>query len=73
MNIEFMVTFNQPIVALENLEEQKERVKLIIDPPLKGSYKWKGTQTLAFRPYSLPDATRIKVTVPGSIYQYHIH
>ena len=67
LNFEIVFTFNDPIVALENLDQQKNRLRLIFTPPIQGTYKWKGTDTLAFRPTSVPDATEIKVTVPAGV------
>ena len=65
LNMEIFIMFNKPMVALEDLDKQKDRVQLVFNPPLKGDYKWEGTDSLSFRPYSLPKATTITVTVPA--------
>lgn len=62
------VMFNQPVVALSDLDAQKATLDLTIQPPLTGSYHWVGSQTLSFRPSKpLARATSYTVTVPKGV------
>jgi len=57
------VTFSQPMVPLGNAPAPAPDV-LATDPPLAGSLRWEGTQTLVFTPdAALPPATPYNVTL----------
>ena len=65
------VTFNQPMVRLTTIDElAADEVPVIIEPSLKGTWRWLGTKTLNFQYDSalidrMPMATRYQVTVPA--------
>lgn len=60
------VTFDRPMVALEALPPEEKPGPLILDPPLKGKYRWLGTNTLVFTPETpLAKATPYTATVPA--------
>lgn len=62
------VVFNQPVVALTDLEAQKARTMLLIEPALPGDYHWLGSSTLSFIPQSGFDlATEYTVTIPEGL------
>jgi uncharacterized protein YfaS (alpha-2-macroglobulin family) len=45
-----LVTFNQPMVALEKLPEGDGTGPLKLSPDIKGKFRWQGTSTLSFTP-----------------------
>ena len=65
------VTFNQPMVPLNTLEDlAAEDVPVSIEPDLPGTWRWVGTKTLTFNSDSdlidrLPMATEYRVTIPA--------
>lgn len=63
------VTFSQPMVAISSQTEAAARVPVTLTPQPKGSWRWLGTQTLAFQPETeggrLPMATNYTVTIPA--------
>lgn len=67
------ITFNQPMVPLGTLAQLAEQdVPARIEPPLSGTWRWLGTQTLSFHYDSdlidrLPMATEFRVTIPAGI------
>lgn len=62
------VTFNQPMVPLEQLPEGPGIGPLRLEPPVVGKYRWLGTSTLTFTPDErLPLATGFRATVPAGI------
>ena len=62
---EIIAGFNQPMVPLEQLPEGDGTGPLVITPPLRGKYRWKGTATLVFTPRdTLPYGTAHQVRVP---------
>ncbi|OGS17015.1 MAG: hypothetical protein A2219_01655 [Elusimicrobia bacterium RIFOXYA2_FULL_50_26] len=62
------VTFDKPIVPLEQLPEGDGAGPLIIKPAIKGQYRWQGTSTLSFTPSEpLAAATEYEVTIPGKL------
>jgi hypothetical protein len=63
---EIVVGFNQPMVPLEQLPEGDGTGPLVVTPPLRGKYRWKGTATLVFTPHdTLPYGTSYSVKVPA--------
>jgi len=62
------LVFNQPMVPLEGLGERGAPPAVALQPPVPGSWEWRGTATLVFRPEGeLPLATRFEVTVPAGL------
>ncbi len=65
------VTFNQPMVALGDLQTlSAQAVPVQIQPPLPGTWRWVGTKTLTFSYDSsqidrLPQATQYRVSIPA--------
>jgi uncharacterized protein YfaS (alpha-2-macroglobulin family) len=60
------VTFNQPMVALQQLPEGDGTGPLIISPEVKGKFRWQGTSTISFTPSEpLKSASSYTVTVKG--------
>ncbi|MGQ9852420.1 MAG: alpha-2-macroglobulin family protein [Candidatus Oleimicrobiaceae bacterium] len=63
-----VVTFNQPMVPLQELGAVATEGPLSVTPPVAGGYRWLGTTSLAFVPKdSLPYATRFSVRVPAGL------
>ena len=64
-----IVSFNQPMVALQQIPEEEETGPLLIKPRVAGKYRWMGTRTLVFLPEKgrFPYATDFTVTVPRGI------
>jgi len=64
-----IVSFNQPMVALQEIPEGEGTGPLLIKPPVSGKYRWMGTRTLVFLPEKgrFPYATDFTVTVPRGI------
>ena len=59
------VSFNQPMVPLTVIDSEST-VKLKIEPPVNGKYRWLGSATLSFIPLqSFPKGTSYKVTIPA--------
>lgn len=62
------VTFNQPLVPLEQLPEGPGTGPLRLEPSVVGKYRWLGTSTLTFTPDErLPLATGFRATVPAGL------
>ena len=62
------LVFNQPMVPLEGLGERGAPPAVALQPPVPGSWEWRGTATLVFRPEGeLPLATRFEVGVPAGL------
>ena len=60
------VTFNQAMTPLRDVPQDEESGPMLINPPVKGKYRWQGTSTLTFIPTgSLPYATEYSVTIPA--------
>lgn len=47
---QFTVTFNQPMIALGEMAQDKASSPLVIKPSLKGQYRWLNVYTLVFEP-----------------------
>lgn len=64
-----IVSFNQPMVALQEIPEEEGTGPLLIEPRVSGKYRWMGTRTLVFLPERgrFPYATDFTVTVPMGI------
>jgi hypothetical protein len=64
--MEITVTFNQPMVPLQALPSGDGSGPLVITPPVKGKYRWKGPATLVFTPSdTLTLASEFRVRVPA--------
>jgi alpha-2-macroglobulin len=63
------VAFNQPMIALTTLEEQRKTpAPISIDPKPPGKFKWLGTTVVAFEPEKkFPFATNYVVKIPKGI------
>jgi alpha-2-macroglobulin len=64
------LTFNQPMVALADVEALKAApIPLTIEPAVPGEVDWLGTRTLAFVPEAgrMPFSTEYTVTVPAGV------
>jgi alpha-2-macroglobulin len=61
------ITFNQPMIPLTSLIDQRSiKVPIIITPLPKGQWRWLGTSTLSYETgVRLPQSTRFVVTVPA--------
>ena len=60
------VTFSEPMVALQAVPKDEGSGPMIIEPAVKGKYRWMGTGTLTFIPdQRLPYSSRFTVVVPG--------
>lgn len=61
------VTFNRPAAALSGANQQESSAcPLSINPPVEGTCRWVGTQTLTFTSSSpLANATKYTVTLPA--------
>lgn len=60
-----VVVFNQPMIPLEALSEEKTAF-LQIEPPFPGKHSWLNTKTLTFTPEKrFSYSTEIKVTIPA--------
>jgi len=65
-----VVMFNKPMVPLQSVEGEvyEESGPLIIEPAVRGKYRWLGTSTLTFIPVdTLPFATEYRVKVPAGL------
>jgi len=64
-----IVSFNQPMVSLQELPQGEGTGPLLISPSVSGKYRWMGTRTLVFLPEKgrLPYGTNFTVTVPRGI------
>jgi len=64
-----IVSFNQPMVSLQELPQGEGTGPLLISPRVSGKYRWMGTRTLVFLPEKgrLPYGTNFTVTVPRGI------
>lgn len=75
------VSFNQAMVPLKEVPQDEDTGPMLIEPKIKGKYRWMGTRTLAFIPAdTLPFATKYTITVPpgtkslsGDILQGEFH
>ncbi len=64
--VDVVVTFSEPMVALKATGEEPEKALLQITPSIRGKYRWMGTRTLMFSAQqSLPLATAFQVKVPA--------
>jgi uncharacterized protein YfaS (alpha-2-macroglobulin family) len=64
--LEIMAGFNQPMTALEAAPQDMGNGPLILEPPVKGKYRWRGTTVLVFIPQdTLPFSTEYKVRIPA--------
>ncbi|MFH0922163.1 MAG: Ig-like domain-containing protein, partial [Fibrobacterota bacterium] len=62
---EIQVVFSEPMIPLMQLPQGEGTGPLIIEPSIKGKYRWKGTDFLMFIPDEpLKYATRYKLAVP---------
>lgn len=62
-----VVVFNQPMIPLEALSEDKLSL-LKIEPSFSGKSRWLNTKTLIFTPEKrFPYSTEMKVTIPAGI------
>jgi uncharacterized protein YfaS (alpha-2-macroglobulin family) len=62
---EISLVFNRPMRPLE-LAGEESHAPAVIEPAVKGSFRWVGTNALTFAPDGhLPRATDFKVTVPA--------
>jgi uncharacterized protein YfaS (alpha-2-macroglobulin family) len=62
---EINLVFNRPMRPLE-LAGEESHSPAVIEPPVKGTFRWVGTSALSFAPEGhLPLATDFKVTVPA--------
>lgn len=63
------VAFNQPMVPLTSLEEQRAiDLPITIEPKIEGRFRWLGTSVLAFEPTTrFPYATQYRVTIPRGV------
>ncbi|MFP4081408.1 MAG: Ig-like domain-containing protein [Candidatus Aminicenantes bacterium] len=60
-----VVVFDQPMIPLEALQEDKE-LPLHLHPSFKGEYRWLNPKTLTFSPRErFPYSTEIRVSVPA--------
>lgn len=60
------VVFSQPMVPLRALPKGQGSGPLHIEPPVKGTYRWKGTDVLQFTPAEpFVLNTRYRVTIPA--------
>lgn len=60
--------FNQPVVAMTDLDAQKSKAALTLLPPIEGTFHWLGTSTLSFVPSKgFQPATRYTVTIPADL------
>ena len=62
-----IVSFNQPMVPLQQLPGEEETGPLHIKPRVSGKYRWMGTRTLVFLPGEgrLPYGTHFTATLPA--------
>ena len=62
------VTFDKPMVPLEQLPEGDGTGPLAITPKVEGKYRWQGTSTLSFTPSEpLAPATEYEITITGKL------
>ena len=62
------VTFSQPMIPVTSQEEAAKNVPVTLSPPVPGTWRWLGTQTLIFDAGSgkrLPMATEYSLTIPA--------
>ena len=60
------VSFNEAMVPLKEVPQDEDSGPMIIEPKMRGKYRWMGTRTLAFIPAdTLPFATGFTVTIPA--------
>ena len=60
------VSFNEAIVPLKEVPQDEDSGPMIVEPKIKGKYRWMGTRTLAFIPAdTLPFATGFTVRIPA--------
>jgi hypothetical protein len=61
---EVRIVFSEPMVVLGRIPDPVAAPFFSIDPPVSGTFRWSGTDTLLFTPgKALPHATRFTVTV----------
>jgi uncharacterized protein YfaS (alpha-2-macroglobulin family) len=64
---EIRVVFSEPMVTLGRIPQPVRAPFFRIDPPLKGTFRWSGTDTLIFTPDPpLPYATRYEVAIDAA-------
>jgi alpha-2-macroglobulin len=63
------IYFNQPMIPLTSLDEQRKiEIPIKINPLRKGKIKWLGTSVLAFEPEGrFPFSTKYEVTIPKGV------
>ena len=49
-SFKILIGFNQPMVALERIMRDAREGPLVLEPAIRGKYRWLGTRTLAFIP-----------------------
>ena len=60
------IMFNKPMVALKAVPEDESSGPLVVEPAVKGKYRWLGTSTLTFVPTdTLPFSTVFRARVPA--------
>jgi len=45
-----LIGFNQPMIPLQRIQRDASDGPLLVEPPIRGKYRWLGTRTLAFIP-----------------------
>ncbi len=61
-----MVTFDRPMVPLQAAPMDRSTGPLMVEPVVRGKYRWMGSTTLIFQPdSSLPYATSYTVRIPA--------
>lgn len=45
-----LIGFNQPMIPLQRIQHDVSDGPLMVEPPIRGKYRWLGTRTLAFVP-----------------------
>jgi alpha-2-macroglobulin len=63
------VTFNQPMIKLSSIEDEKKvKIPISVDPQHKGKFIWLGTRVLSFEPERrFPYSTNYVVKIPAGI------
>ena len=63
-----IVTFNKPVVPLQQLPEAEGTGPLTIVPTVQGKFRWLGTSTLSFVPHdSFEISTEYRLTIPAGL------
>jgi len=57
-----LIGFNQPMIPLQRIQRDANDGPLVVEPTIRGKYRWLGTRTLAFIPDdTIRSATKYKV------------